>query len=41
MSFATPPLPDNVAHYFVVRAVDKAGNRDRNEVERPGQNLCV
>jgi CARDB len=40
-SFATPPLPDNVAHYFVVRAVDTAGNHDRNEVERLGQNLCL
>jgi hypothetical protein len=40
-TFATPPLPDNVSHYFVVRAVDQAGNRDRNKVERLGENLCV
>ena len=40
-TFATPPLPDNVQHYFVVRAVDNAGNRDRNKVERLGENLCV
>jgi hypothetical protein len=40
-SFATPLLPDNVSHYFAVRAIDKAGNRDANEVELPGTNLCV
>jgi CARDB len=40
-TFVTPPLPDNVSHYFVVRARDAAGNRDRNKVERLGQNLCL
>jgi CARDB len=40
-SFATPPLPDNVSHFFVVRAADNAGNEDANDVERPGVNLCV
>jgi hypothetical protein len=40
-SFATPELPANKAVYFVVRARDKAGNRDSNTVERQGQNLCV
>lgn len=39
--FVTPPLPDNVPQYFVVRARDAAGNRDRNKVERLGQNLCL
>jgi hypothetical protein len=27
-SFTTPLLPDNVSHYFVVRAMDGTGNRD-------------
>jgi hypothetical protein len=40
-SFSTPPLPDDVSHFFVVRAVDKAGNKDANDVERAGVNLCV
>jgi hypothetical protein len=42
-SFVTPPLPANatMTYYFVVRARDVAGNRDRNRRERPGQNLCV
>jgi hypothetical protein len=40
-SFATPELPADKAVYFVVRARDKAGNRDSNTVERQGQNLCV
>jgi CARDB len=40
-SFSTPPLPDNVPHFFVVRAVDKAENEDVNEAERPGENLCL
>jgi hypothetical protein len=40
-SFSTPPLPNNVSHFFVVRAVDKAGNEDANDVERAGENLCV
>jgi len=40
-SFATPPLPADKPVYFVVRARDRAGNIDRNTVERQGQNLCV
>ncbi len=40
-SFVTPPLPADKDVYFVVRARDKAGNRDSNTVERRGQNLCV
>jgi hypothetical protein len=40
-SFTTPPLPDDVGHFFVVRARDAAGNEDENTVERPGRNLCV
>jgi CARDB len=40
-SFSTPPLPDDAAYYFVVRARDAAGNRDGNRVERVGMNLCV
>ena len=40
-SFATPPLPADKAVYYVVRAQDRAGNIDRNTVEREGQNLCV
>jgi hypothetical protein len=39
--FATPPLPSTETYYFVVRARDAAGNRDRNRRERPGRNLCV
>ena len=40
-SFTTPPLPDDVSYYFVVRARDTAGNRDANRIERLGMNLCV
>ena len=40
-SFATPPLPANQQFYFVVRARDRAGNEDTNQVERAGINLCV
>ena len=39
--FSTPPLPDDAAYYFVVRARDAAGNRDTNRVERVGTNLCA
>lgn len=39
--FATPPLASTETYYFVVRARDAAGNRDRNRRERPGRNLCV
>jgi hypothetical protein len=40
--FVTPPLPSNAidTYFFVVRARDAAGNRDRNRRERPGRNLC-
>jgi len=38
--FTTPLLPDDSSHYFVVRARDAAGNRDANDVERQGVNLC-
>lgn len=40
-SFTTPLLPDDKSYYFVVRARDKSGNRDANEVERLGVNLCL
>jgi hypothetical protein len=40
-SFDTPPLPADKTFYFVVRARDRAGNRDSNRVERRGANLCV
>ena len=40
-SFATPPLPADKPVYFVVRARDRAGNIERNTVERQGENLCV
>ena len=40
-SFATPALPAAEVFYFVVRARDRAGNRDPNQVERQGVNLCV
>jgi hypothetical protein len=40
-SFTTPPLPADEVFYFVVRARDRAGNRDANKVERQGVNLCV
>jgi hypothetical protein len=40
-SYATPPLPEDRAYSFVVRARDRAGNRERNRVERLGENLCL
>ena len=41
-SFDTPLLPaGKYSYYFVVRARDRAGNRDSNTVERRGVNLCV
>ena len=40
-SFATPALSADKVFYFVVRARDRAGNRDSNQVERQGVNLCV
>jgi hypothetical protein len=41
LSFTTPLLPADQFFYFVVRARDRAGNRDSNLVEREGLNLCV
>jgi hypothetical protein len=38
--FSTPPLPGNQTYYFVVRARDRAGNRDDNQAERRGENIC-
>jgi hypothetical protein len=40
-AFTTPPLSSTETYYFVVRARDRAGNRDLNRVERPGENLCL
>ena len=40
-SFTTPPLPADELFYFVVRARDRAGNREANQVEGEGVNLCV
>jgi hypothetical protein len=40
-SFTTPPLSSGESWYFVVRARDRAGNRDSNRVERLGENLCL
>jgi hypothetical protein len=40
-TFTTPPLPADKSFYFVVRARDRAGNRDSNLVERQGVNICV
>jgi CARDB len=40
-AFTTPPLASTETYYFVVRARDRAGNRDPNRVERAGENLCV
>ena len=41
ITFNTPRLRSDKTFYFVVRARDRAGNRDTNQVERQGQNLCV
>ena len=41
LSFDTPPLASTEAFYFVVRAIDTAGNEDTNTIEREGVNLCV
>ena len=40
-TFRTPGLPSHGAIYFVVRAMDQAGNVDQNRVERAGLDLCV
>ncbi len=40
-SFTTPALPVDESVYFVVRARDRVGNRDANQVERQGVNICV
>jgi hypothetical protein len=39
-SFATPKLSSSKTWWFVVRARDAAGNRDRNRHEVEGVNLC-
>jgi hypothetical protein len=39
-SFTTPPLSSKHTYWFVVRARDRAGNRDRNRHEVEGVNLC-
>jgi hypothetical protein len=40
-SFRTPGLPAHGPSYFVVRARDRAGNRDENSREQPGLDPCV
>jgi hypothetical protein len=40
-SFTTPPLSSMQTYYFVVRARDADGNRDRNRREQRGVNLCL
>jgi hypothetical protein len=40
-TFKTRPLPADQNFYFVVRARDRAGNRDSNLVEREGTNICA
>jgi hypothetical protein len=40
-SFRTPGLPSHGTFYFVVRARDRAGNVDRNMVERRGVDPCL
>jgi hypothetical protein len=40
-SFRTPAVSADTSSYFVVRARDRAGNEDRNKVERRGVNLCL
>ena len=39
--FRTPGLPSHGSFYFVVRARDRAGNEDRNRVERHGIDPCL
>jgi hypothetical protein len=41
IAFTTPRLPADQPFYFVVRARDRAGNRDSNQTERKGLNVCV
>lgn len=40
-SFETPPLPTDTGRFFVVRARDRAGNRDPNVRERQAVSICV
>ncbi len=40
-SFRTPGLPSHGTFFFVVRARDRAGNEDRNKVEREGVDPCL
>ena len=39
-TLTTPPLPVDKPDYFVVRALDAAGNHDTNRGERAGRNVC-
>ena len=39
--FTTPGLPSHGTVYFVVRARDRAGNEDTNDVERRGVDPCL
>jgi hypothetical protein len=39
-SYRTPGLPSHGTFYFVVRARDRAGDEDRNTVERRGVDPC-
>jgi len=40
-SYRTPGLASHGSFYFVVRARDRAGNEDRNTVERRGIDPCL
>jgi hypothetical protein len=40
-TFRTPGLPSHGTFYFVVRARDRAGNEDRNTLERLGSDPCL
>ncbi len=40
-TFTTPPVSATGPAYFVVRARDRAGNEDHNDIERQGVNPCL
>lgn len=40
-TFRTPGLSSHGTFYFVVRARDRAGNEDRNRLERLGSDPCL
>ena len=40
-TFSTPRLSSTETYYFVVRARDRAGNRDANRAEQQGMNMCL